>query len=369
MALILKMLFVPAVALALLVAASVAYRLVTGKPLFAFDDGEPKLWQTQPDDDIATNVTLESIEGLWRMVSVGRNGNFAPPDVIERSAVAVAIVGNTFTLTNTLKLSTVEINNDFEPNRLDQTDETGDTHLCIVRMRNGLLEICQAEVGKPRPTDFAHNRSDGASLTLFKRTERSEPKSENPKRSLYHRELEIPVEKLSDEQKRNQLSGAISWKNEARIDELFSVNTDFISVPPNDIWTWLGRAISKDCPLSILNKLIAAGCDPNTPTQSPDQSRPLGAAISKERVDLIEWILENGADPNLGRPLVSALQTDSPDLQIKILGILLNAGADINNSYALFGDETQRFTVLDWASADETKVFLKNRGAKRYSEL
>ncbi|MDB4766939.1 hypothetical protein OAG71_04545, partial [bacterium] len=109
--------------------------------------------------------------GLWSMVSVGRNGNFAPPDVIKRSAIAIAIIGNTFTVTNTLKLSTVEIKNDVVPNELDQTaDDDGETHLCIVRFRNGMLEICQAEVGKPRPTDFSHQRTDGASLTLFQKT-------------------------------------------------------------------------------------------------------------------------------------------------------------------------------------------------------
>ena len=94
-----------------------------------------------------------------------------PPEVIERSAIAIAIIGNTFTVTNTLKLSTVEIRNDVIPNELDQTaDDDGSTHLCIVRLRNGMLEICQAEVGKPRPTDFNHQRIDGASLTLFQKT-------------------------------------------------------------------------------------------------------------------------------------------------------------------------------------------------------
>jgi uncharacterized protein (TIGR03067 family) len=369
MELILRMLFVPAVVLVVLGVSSVIYKLVTGKPLFVFDDGKTKIWKTQPDDDIVVDVTLESIQGLWEMVSVGRNGNFAPPELIEQSQVAIAIVGNTSTMTKTLELSTVKINNDFTPNHLDQTDENGDKHLCIVRMRNGLLEICQAEVDKPRPSDFDHMRSDGASLTLFKRTEGSEPKSAAPKSSLYHRQLEIPVEELSDEQKRKQLLGSISWANEGRIDELFSENTDFIWVPPSEYDTWLGTAISKNCDLSILNKLIAAGCDPNTASQSPEQSRPLGEAINTERIEVIEWILEKGADPNLGRPLVSAVTVGSTILQVKILEILLNAGADINNTYAYFGDETQRFTVLDWASDDETKAFLKDNGAKQYKEL
>ncbi|EMI17093.1 hypothetical protein RMSM_05988, partial [Rhodopirellula maiorica SM1] len=45
----------------------------------------------------------------------------------------------------------------------------GETHLCLVRLRNGHLEMCQGEVGKPRPLDFNRKRRDGASLVLFER--------------------------------------------------------------------------------------------------------------------------------------------------------------------------------------------------------
>lgn len=135
----------------------------------------PEQFRTQADQEPAPDydgeivdlVTLESIQGLWRIISVGRNGNFAPPEVIEQENVAIAIVGNTMTLTNTLELSSIELNNDVIPNQLDQTDQNGDTHLCIVRMRGGNLEICQGEVAKPRPTTFDRQRNDGASLTMF----------------------------------------------------------------------------------------------------------------------------------------------------------------------------------------------------------
>ncbi len=44
---------------------------------------------------------------------------------------------------------------------LDQIGDDGDTHLCLARLRNNQLEICQAEVGKERPTDFNPERSAG----------------------------------------------------------------------------------------------------------------------------------------------------------------------------------------------------------------
>ena len=164
------MLFVPAVVLGVLAVVGYIYQKRTGKPFIAYDNGKPELWKMQPDDDIQDVVTLDELEGLWSMVSVGRNGKFAPPDVIQQSAIAIAIVADTLTVTNTLKLSTVKINSDVIPNELDQTSEDGDVHLCIVRIRNGMLEICQAEAGKQRPKDFSHQGIDGASLTLFQKT-------------------------------------------------------------------------------------------------------------------------------------------------------------------------------------------------------
>jgi len=169
MDLILKMLFVLAIAVAALVVWAIVYKTLTGKPFIVIDNGEPKFWKENPDDVIEDIVTLESLQGLWRMASVGRNGNFAPPDVIEQANLSIAVVADTFTITNTLELSTVEINNDVVPNQLDQTSADGDVHLCILRWRNGKLEICQAESGKPRPSDFTHVRTDGASLTLFEK--------------------------------------------------------------------------------------------------------------------------------------------------------------------------------------------------------
>jgi len=159
--------FVPAIVLAALAIWALIYKLTTGKPFIVVHSGRNDAPAPDAESEIVDVVTPQSMEGLWRMISVGRNGNFAPPEVIERGNVAIAVVGNTITDTATLELSTFQLNNDVIPNQLDQTDQNGDTHLCIVRMRGGHLEICQGEVGKPRPTNFDRRRHDGASLTLF----------------------------------------------------------------------------------------------------------------------------------------------------------------------------------------------------------
>ena len=149
----------------------VIYTWTTGKPFIVVHSGSPnpKAVERDFEEVIVDHVSLDHLQGLWRMVSVGRNGNFAPKEVIEKSNFTIAIVANTLTNTSALTMSRIEIKNDVVPNHLDQTDEDGETHLCIVRLRNHHLEMCQGEVGKPRPIDFNRKRRDGASLVLFER--------------------------------------------------------------------------------------------------------------------------------------------------------------------------------------------------------
>jgi uncharacterized UBP type Zn finger protein len=163
--------------------------------------------------------------------------------------------------------------------------------------------------------------------------------------------LDTPVDQLDDVQKRDQLAGAISWKNEERINQLLSGDIGFLSKRAKySSETWLGQAVKNDCSISVLESLLAAGCDPNGFLKSPNESRPLEIAVSKDRIDVVKWLLDHGADPNIGRPLVAAINYEkSPDLQLKMLTLLLDGGASINQTYPLFGDETKSFSVLDWA--------------------
>jgi ankyrin repeat protein len=117
-----------------------------------------------------------------------------------------------------------------------------------------------------------------------------------------------------------------------------------------------------------LESLLAAGCDPNGFLKSPNESRPLEIAVSKDRIDVIKWLLDHGADPSIGRPLVAAINHEkSSDLQLAMLTLLLDGGASINQTYPLFGDETKRFSVLDWAClyriSEDVINYLKSRGA------
>ena len=122
-----------------------------------------------------TPVTLESLQGKWQMVSVGKNGNFAPPAMIASAKIFMIIEGDQYTVVTkgtkgdqgSLKLDTSK-----KPVHFDQHitlgDDAGSVHLGIVRFKDGLLENCQGDVGCPRPKDFARKRQDGASLASFR---------------------------------------------------------------------------------------------------------------------------------------------------------------------------------------------------------
>lgn len=133
------------------------------KSLFgASADGEP--------------VTLESLQGKWKMVSVGKNGRFAPATFVASAKIYMTIHGDKYTVTNDgtigdqgiIKLDTSQTPVHFDQH-IKQGDDAGNVHLGIVRLGNGVLENFQAEKGCPRPRKFVTKWSDGASLAKFRR--------------------------------------------------------------------------------------------------------------------------------------------------------------------------------------------------------
>lgn len=228
-------------------------------------------------------------------------------------------------------------------------------------MKHGACGQC----GRSLP---AHPASDGGGLCG--RCHRLN----TPVGSLNEKLLTTPVDQLDEKQKHDHLMGVLYSGNEARLLELLNADTRFLSRPPSEFTTWLGEAISCGCSRAILEKLIQAGCDPNSCARSPDKTTPLEVAVSKERCDAISFLLESGADPNLGRPIICAMNQRVPlDHQLRMLRLLLDGGADVHRSFDLHGDETARFTVLDWCfmrgSSTEVIRFLQERGAKSFAEL
>ena len=125
-------------------------------------------------------VTLESLQGKWKMVGVGKNGNFAPPSFIAGAKIYMTIQGDRYVVTNdgtigdrgVIKLDTTQSPVHFDQH-VEDGDDAGSIHLGIVRFNDGILENLQAETGSPRPKKFATKWSDGASFAKFRRVSAS----------------------------------------------------------------------------------------------------------------------------------------------------------------------------------------------------
>jgi uncharacterized protein (TIGR03067 family) len=124
----------------------------------------------------ATPVTLESLQGRWRMVSVGKNGNFAPPAMIASAKIFMIIEGNDYRVVTDGRKGdqgTIKLDTSQEPVHFDQHithgDDAGSVHLGIARFRDGMLENFQGDKGGPRPKRFVRQWDDGASLAAFRR--------------------------------------------------------------------------------------------------------------------------------------------------------------------------------------------------------
>jgi hypothetical protein len=135
----------------------------------------------------------------------------------------------------------------------------------------------------------------------------------------------------------------------------------------------LAKAMLQSADLNILQFMVDIGVDPRALPRKGALS-PLERAISCKRVDYVQFLLDLGVAPNAGlanhRVTLSAIGSSIPlDLQLQFLEQLIAHGVDINFLFPLFGDEENAFTVLDHATHDEVKAFLRSRGALTAKEI
>lgn len=120
--------------------------------------------------------------------------------------------------------------------------------------------------------------------------------------------------------------------------------------------------------LEIVRMLVDAGCDFKTP--DTDGRTLLSKAVAADQLDIARELLTRGADPNVDRPLISAVNArKSPDRQIAFVQLLIEHGAEVNRLYSLYGDEGAQFTVLDWAEDPEVQDHLRQHAANSAKEL
>jgi hypothetical protein len=131
--------------------------------------------------------------------------------------------------------------------------------------------------------------------------------------------------------------------------------------------TWIGVAV-RSGDITLLSLLLDLGFDVNA-LSGKERSSALSAAVSKGDYGMAEFLLSKGANPNLSRPLIGALNLDSTEQKMAFVKLLVENGCDVNRLYDLYGDITKGFTALDWTKDPEVVAYLRSKGAKTAKEL
>jgi ankyrin repeat protein len=108
--------------------------------------------------------------------------------------------------------------------------------------------------------------------------------------------------------------------------------------------------------LPILGQLLDAGVDINA--QDGDGRTVLAMAVGECTIEILQFLLARGADPNVGNPLIHGLWSDGTS--VEDLEVLLAAGADPRVQ------EVDGMNAVEWAEdgGDEAFVRVLKRAAR-----
>jgi hypothetical protein len=138
----------------------------------------------------------------------------------------------------------------------------------------------------------------------------------------------------------------------------------------NTSWNWVCMAVMMMKP-ELAKWLLDQGLDINWCPKS--ENTALVQAIDAcdddaTMIEMVEYLLSRGANPNLGRPLIAAINRKNKSLNLPLLKLLVKHGADVNRVHTVYGDSKNLISALDFASG-ECEVYLRSVGAKSAVEL
>jgi hypothetical protein len=160
-----------------------------------------------------------------------------------------------------------------------------------------------------------------------------------------------------------------------QVDEVRRLFTEFPWLFMDHTWqgdpgyrnTWI-TVPARSGDMAMMKLLLDLGFDANA-LSGKEQSSALSDAVSTDHYELAKFLLDEGADPNLDRPLIAALNNRQSDRRMAFVKLLVENGCDVNRLYDLYGDISKGFTALDWTKDPEVVAYLRSKGAKKAKEL
>ncbi|GAB5405858.1 MAG: hypothetical protein Aurels2KO_40890 [Aureliella sp.] len=191
-------------------------------------------------------------------------------------------------------------------------------------------------------------------------------------------EMQIDDEHLEDDEDEidinehaQDLRSALSDKDANEVRRICRSHPELISGNMIDFpdSSWICDAVSsgsRDCVAAILD----LGFEINA-VNLPEKFGPLDQAIGDDgSLEILKFLLSRGANPNIGRPLIGAINVKDEQLRMQMIKLLVEHDCDVNRLYPLYGDWDRAFTALDWAqSKPEVVEYLEAKGAKTAKEL
>lgn len=158
------------------------------------------------------------------------------------------------------------------------------------------------------------------------------------------------------------VNAAISSGDVRRLRWFFAEHPQYVERWPGGIGGMLRSAAHHD-QIEVAKMLLEMGVNIND-AQMPEESTALSSAISFAGPEMAQFLLSRGADPNIGRPIIGAINRDPEELGLKLVQLLVEHGADVNQTFLWFNDPDVAFTPLEWAQ-DKPSIaaYLRSKGA------
>lgn len=125
--------------------------------------------------------------------------------------------------------------------------------------------------------------------------------------------------------------------------------------------TWLH--VAAGCPsVEMVAFLLDLGFDVNCLDDVEETA--LTQAVADGQLEVAEFLIEKGANPNIGRPLIAAINQE--DYPLEMVKLLVENGVDVNQVFLWFDDPKKPFNALSHAidsGNDEIVEYLKANGA------
>jgi uncharacterized protein (TIGR03067 family) len=127
------------------------------------------------DPKEAAKKELKKLQGTWMLIGHVENGQTTTEEQNKKAKVKLVVKGDKYTISfgdTVAGKGTIQLDPKKKPKEIDNTlgdgPFKGKAMLGIYELKDGVLRICNAVPGKPRPKEFSAKKGSGRYLITYK---------------------------------------------------------------------------------------------------------------------------------------------------------------------------------------------------------